>query len=128
MPRAKFDYTAPITPHFIWSEFLDPDIPLPPDWVLNHLRQLATKLEQIRQRLGNLPITIHSGYRTVQHNRSVGGRVQSFHLIGMAADFSVAGLPAYQVQSHLIDWPGGMGCYQNFTHIDIRPYKARWKG
>jgi uncharacterized protein YcbK (DUF882 family) len=42
-------------------------------------------LDAIRDRLGR-PMKIVSGYRTVKHNQDVGGRVNSAHLRGFAAD------------------------------------------
>jgi uncharacterized protein YcbK (DUF882 family) len=42
-------------------------------------------LDAIRDRLGR-PMKIVSGYRTARHNQDVGGRVNSAHLRGFAAD------------------------------------------
>jgi hypothetical protein len=119
--------TGNITPHFRWDEFLRPEDPVPPHWVLNNLKQLAAALEVMRGQLGNHPITIGSGYRTVAHNREIGGRKASFHLLGMAADITHAVYRPGLVQAMMTDWPGGMGQYPTFTHFDIRPYKARWR-
>jgi uncharacterized protein YcbK (DUF882 family) len=124
----KLNLNDDITLHFQWSEFIRPEDPLPPDFVLKNLRKLAEQLEIFRERWGNEPIIIHSGYRSYQHNLSVGGRKHSFHLLGMAADFTHASLSPLEVQQYLSSWPGGLGSYTTFTHIDLRPYKARWKG
>jgi uncharacterized protein YcbK (DUF882 family) len=48
------------------------------------------------------------------------------HLSGMAADIVVPGMPASELQRFLRNWSGGMGSYAHFTHVDIRPYPARW--
>jgi uncharacterized protein YcbK (DUF882 family) len=114
-----------LAPHFKLCEFLHGDDPLPPAWVVNNLTRLAHRLQGIRDLLG-LPVLINSGYRTAEHNRAVGGVKNSFHLKGMAADIIIPGMPAAEVQRHLRNWQGGMGSYAHFTHVDIRPYRARW--
>lgn len=44
-------------------------------------------LEPARVVLGNRPITITSGYRSVAVNAAVGGQINSQHMLGQAADF-----------------------------------------
>jgi zinc D-Ala-D-Ala carboxypeptidase len=124
----KIDLPIHITPHFTVNEFIANDVVDLPDYIVKNLIKLCEQLELIREKLGNKPMIIHSGYRTFQHNQTVGGRKHSFHLFGMAVDFTHSTLSPQAVQRCLNDWPGGMGCYTTFTHIDIRPYKARWKG
>ncbi len=114
-----------LAPNFKLCEFLHGDDPLPPPWVVKNLTRLAQRLQLVREQLG-LPILINSGYRTVAHNLAVGGMKNSYHLRGLAADIIVPGLPASEVQAQLRDWSGGLGSYAHFTHLDIRPYRARW--
>lgn len=121
------DRNAKLSPHFKLSEFVRDVDPLPPPAILANLKRLAEALEGVRSKLGGKPITITSGYRTQRHNAEVGGSKGSFHLTGLAADIVVGGLSAREVQKLLADWPGGMGSYAGWTHLDIRPYKARWK-
>jgi len=116
-----------LTTHFNLSEFLHGDDPLPPPWILDNLYRLANRLQVIRDLLGR-PIIINSGYRTKAHNLAVGGQPNSFHLSGMASDIVVSGMPAPQVQRFLANWSGGLGSYTHFTHVDIRPNRARWPG
>lgn len=115
-----------ITPNFKWGEFLRAEDPLPSSEILGQLRLLAQTLERVRTLFGNKPIHINSGYRTFQHNLDTGGKPNSYHLRGMAADIVVQGVPPHEVQKELKSWIGGMGCYKTFTHIDIRPYRVRW--
>lgn len=115
-----------LSPHFTLGEFLHAGIKYVPMEVSNQLHLLARELEMVRVRLGNRPVTVTSGYRTVKHNAAVGGAKNSYHLKGMAADIVVEGLSARQVQMILKDWPGGMGLAETFTHLDIRPYRARF--
>ena len=121
----SLDTQQQLAPNFKLCEFLHGDDPLPPPTVLRNLNLLAHRLQSVRDQLKQ-PILINSGYRTPEHNRAVGGVKNSYHLKGMAADIIIPGMPAAEVQRHLSDWQGGMGCYEHFTHLDIRPYKARW--
>jgi uncharacterized protein YcbK (DUF882 family) len=58
------------------------------------------------------PFKINSGYRTLAHNRKVGGKLSSSHLKGMAADIHCAN----DTERHKIL----MGCIKaGFTRIGI---------
>jgi uncharacterized protein YcbK (DUF882 family) len=88
--------------------------------------RLICALQEIRDRYG-APVIINSGYRSVEHNRAVGGSSNSQHIHGNAADFVVRGVSPIQVFNDLNPtWPGGLGRYNTFTHIDVRPTRARW--
>lgn len=54
---------------------------------LANLYRLMELLEQVRHLLGDLPVTITSGYRCPALNRAVGGAATSAHQQGLAADF-----------------------------------------
>lgn len=114
-----------LTPNFKLDEFLHGNDPIPPSWILDNLYRLANRLQVVRDLLEK-PIIINSGYRTAKHNQAVGGAKNSLHLSGMAADIVVPGMPATDLQKFLRHWSGGMGCYTHFTHLDTRPYRARW--
>lgn len=114
-----------LTPNFNLSEFLHGQDPLPAPWILDNLYRLANRLQVLRDLLGK-PIIINSGYRSPEHNRAIGGAAHSYHLSGMAADIVVPGMTATQVQQFLKNWSGGLGSYPHFTHVDIRPNRARW--
>ena len=92
----------------------------------------ALFMEKIRAFLGGRSITVHSGYRCPVHNKAVGGEPNSYHMRGMACDFTVAGLSPAQVQEQL-ERAGspvlnqGLGRYSSFTHCDRRGTRARWK-
>jgi hypothetical protein len=55
--------------------------------VLENLRILAARLEQVRAALGHPRILVSSGYRSPAVNARVGGSKASAHLKGLAADF-----------------------------------------
>ena len=93
---------------------------------------LVDVLEKIRVHFGK-PITVTSGYRTDAHNAkpSVGGSSTSQHKYGLAADIQVSGMSPPVVAAYaesLLPGKGGIGIYSNFTHIDVRKTKSRWKG
>ena len=92
--------------------------------------ELVTVLQKIRNHFGK-PITINSGYRTVTKNKAVDGATYSQHLYGMAADITVKGVTPKMVAVYaetLLPNTGGIGIYNNFTHIDVRKTKSRWNG
>lgn len=87
-------------------------------WILQNVRDYFKK-----------PVNITSGYRTVTHNNSAGGAENSYHILGMAADFVVEGVKASAVQDYLetiMPGSGGIGRAVNYTHVDTRAVKARW--
>ena len=103
-----------------------------PQEVFSNIIKLASQLQILRDYLGR-PVRVNSAYRCEQHNKKVGGRPNSQHLLGKAADIVVDSLkPAevYAVINDLIDMgimlQGGLGNYDTFTHYDIRKKKARW--
>ncbi len=104
-----------------------------PDDVLVNITKLASQLQFVRDNLAR-PITINSPYRCKAHNKSIGGSVNSQHILGKAADIVVNGLdPILDTYDYLDDLmrtgeilQGGLGMYKTFTHYDIRKTKARW--
>jgi len=89
---------------------------------------LVGKLQELRSHLG-IPIKITSGYRCARHNKDIGGKKGSYHLIGKAADISVD-VPLVELQELCEERFDGVGRYpgRHFTHVDIRGYKAKWTG
>jgi hypothetical protein len=55
--------------------------------VITNLGLVAVVMEKIRALLGNRPIVVHSGYRSVEVNQAVGGVMTSAHCHGLACDF-----------------------------------------
>jgi zinc D-Ala-D-Ala carboxypeptidase len=55
--------------------------------VVANLGLVAAVMEEIRTQLGGRPIAVHSGYRSPQVNKSVGGAATSAHCLGLACDF-----------------------------------------
>lgn len=91
-------------------------------------RRLIEKLQQLRDYLG-VPIMVHSGYRSPEHNAAVGGAKNSQHMYGTAADISAPGvsLAALLAAAELFFGDGGIGTYEDggFLHLDVGPQR-RW--
>lgn len=90
--------------------------------------ELVEVLQDIRDYFGRA-VSLNSAYRNPAHNKKVGGVTNSYHLYGMAADIVVAGVPARNVYNYLtMKYPDkyGIGRYETFTHIDVRPKPSRW--
>lgn len=83
-----------LSPHFTLAEFtisetaaragIDNDPPLE---LLPALKRTALGLELVRTRLGGMVVQVTSGYRCAALNAAVGGRQDSQHTRGEAADF-----------------------------------------
>ena len=89
---------------------------------------LVELLQMIRDHFQK-PVFISSAYRTERHNRAVGGSPRSQHLLGKAADIVVSGVLPLEVAQYaefLLDGYGGVGLYNNFTHVDVRTSRSRW--
>lgn len=87
---------------------------------------LISKLETLRGVVGK-PLIVTSGYRCPTHNKAVGGATKSQHVLGTAADISARGIGVDELAraAEQVGF-GGIGRYQNFVHVDVRPGKARW--
>jgi uncharacterized protein YcbK (DUF882 family) len=116
--------THSLSAHFRLGEFACKD---GSDLVLVH-SELVELLENIRTHF-NKPITIHSAYRTTAHNAKVGGKPDSRHIRGMAADIEIKGVPHAEVAHYAEQLGcGGVGRYAGFTHVDVWGVGRRWKG
>ena len=106
-----------------------------PSSVFYEVEYLANELQAIRD-YSNAPIQINSAYRCPSHNKAIGGVSNSQHTLGKAADIVVKGQTPDEtfnmIEGMLNDeclFPfhlGGIGRYNTFTHVDIRPNDARW--
>ena len=114
-----------ISPHFNLSEFACPCCKR----VMLHPKLLA-KLMELRKILER-PIYITSGYRCPEYNQKIGGVVNSYHCIGLAADIQVKDISLIDLLGYAeeIDFAGiGFYAKKNFLHLDVRPTKrARWR-
>lgn len=123
------------TAHFAWSEFHSRDGSgfsggrVGAATVQANVRVLAWKLEAVRRKGGNNAIIVNSGFRSINHNRNVGGASNSQHMYGITADFRIANRSVSQAISYCQSSGfSGIIRYSSFTHADSRvqyPYGAQ---
>jgi peptidase M15-like protein len=139
--RRFLDGQGRVTPNFAWSEFACHDAartPVPAELRRNTIR-LCWLLERMRHRLGDVEMTIDSGFRTKEHNTAVHGASGSRHMSGDAADFFVAQVDGWIEQgparnradvlaiADRIFSKGGLGNETSGTlHVDARGWRARF--
>lgn len=89
--------------------------------------RLLEMLEQLRNAFQQ-PVRINSAARCLKHNRSIGSKDTSQHVLGRAADITVENVSNDEVYNYLnANFPiCGLGRYETFTHIDSRSERARW--
>ena len=98
--------------------------------------QVVEDFELIRKMVSkyrneDTPLTITSGCRCEEHNKAIGGAVQSRHLVCDALDIACPDMPYeafYNICEAVIGNTGGIGRFNSETaiHIDTRGNKARW--
>lgn len=87
-----------------------------------NVRRAMYKLEALRKKLGNVPITVNSGFRSISHNAAVGGASDSMHLYGTAADLDVPGVAnktVYQ-KAETCGFSGLETYTEDHQHVDSR--------
>ena len=87
--------------------------------------ELLQKLDELRDELGSA-IIIHSGYRCEAHNKSVGGKKNSMHLSGSAADISGKDVTISKLYPLCETKFQRIGVAQTFLHVDLGANKSRW--
>jgi uncharacterized protein YcbK (DUF882 family) len=90
---------------------------------------LVYRLDALRE-LVKRPFTINSGYRSLEHNKKIGGAPKSAHIEGLAVDISTRkwsdaekrDLVLYARQLGF----NGVGIAPTFIHLDFKPRLASW--
>ena len=105
--------------YFNSEEFDSPDLPGSGE---NMKMEFINQLITVRD-LYNNPINISSGYRTMKHNKNVGGKSNSAHLRGYAADLVVNN--SYErlmiLRAVILTGFTRVGIANDFIHIDCDP-------
>jgi zinc D-Ala-D-Ala carboxypeptidase len=82
-----------LTPHFSYLEMTATQVRgqdnRPDNVALFNLKRTAQVMEKVRD-LFAAPINVHSGYRSPEVNRIVGGVPESAHKYGLACDFDIS--------------------------------------
>lgn len=98
--------------------------------VIENIFKLVDQLQIVRDIYG--PLNVNSAYRCESHNKSIGSNSSSQHVLGKAADITAELTPdeladaiEEDINNNIVKF-GGLGRYNTFTHVDIRPNKARW--
>ncbi|MFQ5880754.1 MAG: D-Ala-D-Ala carboxypeptidase family metallohydrolase [Dehalococcoidia bacterium] len=114
------------TKHFDWPEFDSGDGQgfsggkVEAGQVRESVRRLMWKLEALRKKVGDRRVTITSGFRSISHNRAVGGASKSQHLYGFAADIVVERLSRTQVRDIARTCSfSGVKAYRNTGHVHV---------
>ena len=98
---------------------------------LEYEPRLLDALEKLRELAGR-PVIVTSGFRCPEHNRRVGGKPNSLHTRGLAADVRILGQSVrkmYELARQIETFDqGGIGVYPDevFIHVDARPNPGRW--
>lgn len=115
-----------LTKNFNLEEFACKDGTQVPTRYLENCRELAENLQVLRDSLG-VPLVVLSGFRTVKHNKKIGGAPASFHLTASAADLKAGTIPTYKIYMRILKLmaegkmkKGGLKCYPTWVHYDIR--------
>ena len=80
-------------------------------------------LEEVKKVLGNKPIMVNSGFRSLQVNAAVGSKPTSQHCLGCAADIRVPGMTPDEVVKAImasdIEYDQLIREFDSWTHISV---------
>ena len=113
--------------YFKKKEFDSPDV-LNSGILMDH--NFLKKLDQARS-IAGMPFIISSGFRTVMHNKSVGGVANSSHIKGLAADVKYRNSNELMliVKSLILAGFTRIKIYKNHVHVDLDTDKIQnWLG
>lgn len=119
--------TTQLSPHFTLAEMIYSDTAArrsidntPSPDIVENLRRLCIRLEEVRQLLGH-PMIISSGYRCLALNRAIGSSDTSAHVKGLACDFTCPGfgdpkaicdaIIAHGIKFDQVIWEYGSWCH-----------------
>ncbi|MBF0486741.1 MAG: peptidase M15 [Nitrospirae bacterium] len=88
--------------------------------------ELVATLDKVRETAG-IALRITSGSRCAKHNEAVGGKSDSAHLTGLAADIAIGGSHERYLVSKAAIAVGvdRMGIGMNLVHLDIDKDKSQ---
>ena len=109
--------------YFTYEEFDSPDFEGSGKLVSD---ELISMLDVARKKYGK-SMAINSGYRTIEHNAEVGGKPESSHLKGLAADISCTNSTDRFLLEGILREVGftRIGIGKSFIHVDIDKEKTQ---
>lgn len=109
-----------------WENFTPDEIACKSDGSIIVNFGALDKLQRARI-LAKRPLHINSAYRTIEHNRSIGGKPDSVHLQGAAFDISLRNFEKQELYKILLKagFTGFGLSYDNFIHADTGR-KRQW--
>lgn len=109
--------------YFELSEFDSPDEEGSGE-LMEH--DVIERLDVVRDLCG-FPLIITSGYRTIEHNKKVGGVANSSHLLGYAVDIAVTDSRKRFILLDAVITAGFLriGIGDDFIHVDCDPEKSQ---
>ncbi len=132
------------SPHLSWDELAGKDearTPYPEELRSVLGMRLGWAYELFREECGGKPLRVLSGYRTAEHNATVGGASRSQHPHGSAFDIALPShikvygafiSAAFRAMERRSDLIKGIGIYpgRRSIHIDVRDseFLAVWTG
>ena len=110
--------------HKRWKYFSEDELRCKGTGEIKMDEEFMTKLIELREKL-NQPMIITSGYRSEEHNNSIGGSYKSAHIRGLAVDVGCSGAKAYNIVKLAMELGfQGIGINQHgphekrFIHLD----------
>jgi Iap family predicted aminopeptidase len=95
---------------------------------INNLTRVAQLLEEVKKCVGNKPVMVNSGFRSLQVNNAVGSKPTSQHCLGCAADIRIPGMTPDEVVQAIrasnIQYDQLIREFDSWTHISV-PNEAR---
>ena len=102
--------------YFSYEEFASPDVPHSGEYMDDNFLEMLDSAREI----SGIPFKINSGYRTIEHNYEVGGKSNSSHIVGKAADIAVKGSRQRWIITEALIQAGfnRIGIAKTFIHVD----------
>ena len=104
---------------------------VPEHVVKRNVKRMMWRLEALRAKLGDRPIAINSGFRSVAYNKCIGGAAHSQHMYGTAVDMRVAETTNRRTRNvGKTSQVHGIGCYSSLSHnhFDLRMQNESLEG
>jgi len=102
--------------YFKYEEFASPDVSDSGEYMDT---EFLTMLDHARE-IAGIPFKINSGWRSIEHNYEVGGKPNSSHIIGKAADLAIKGSRQRWIITEALIKAGfnRIGIAKTFIHVD----------